>query len=113
MAVAGQQYRDLHNAQQLQVVDVETQPGVRCQQLTRPIASVGEIPGGWPLLTVLMLATPARIAGCQEVWCCVRRRRLPMKFFMRRSCAGVRNIFNVGGAYIAAMAFGTESWRSR
>ncbi|OSC76899.1 ATP phosphoribosyltransferase [Klebsiella pneumoniae] len=62
-----------HNAQQLQAVDVETLPGVRCQQVTRPIASVGlYIPGGSaPLFsTVLMLATPARIAGCQQVVLC-------------------------------------------
>lgn len=73
MAVAVNNIETFHNAQQLQVVDVETQRGVRCQQLTRPIASVGlYIPGGSaPLFsTVLMLATPARIAGCQEVVLC-------------------------------------------
>ena len=66
MAVAVQNIETFHNAQKLQAVDVETLPGVRCQQVTRPIASVGlYIPGGSaPLFsTVLMLATPARIAG--------------------------------------------------
>ena len=69
MAVAVKNIETFHNAQRLQAVDVETLPGVRCQQVTRPIASVGlYIPGGSaPLFsTVLMLATPARIAGCQH-----------------------------------------------
>ncbi len=73
MAVAVKNIETFHNAQQLQAVDVETLPGVRCQQVTRPIASVGlYIPGGSaPLFsTVLMLATPARIAGCQQVVLC-------------------------------------------
>lgn len=73
MAVAVQNIETFHNAQKLQAVDVETLPGVRCQQVTRPIASVGlYIPGGSaPLFsTVLMLATPARIAGCQQVVLC-------------------------------------------
>lgn len=62
-----------HRAQQLSVVDVETMPGVRCRQVTRPVASVGPyIPGGSAPLpsTVLMLATPARIAGCRRVILC-------------------------------------------
>ena len=65
MAVAVKNIETFHNAQQLPVVDIETQPGVRCQQVTRPVNSVGlYIPGGSaPLFsTVLMLATPARIA---------------------------------------------------
>jgi len=66
MAHAVRNINTFHQAQKLAVVDIETQPGVRCQQLTRPIQSVGlYIPGGSaPLVsTVLMLATPARIAG--------------------------------------------------
>ena len=66
MAVAVKNIDTFHTAQKLQAVDVETLPGVRCQQVTRPVASVGlYIPGGSaPLFsTVLMLATPARIAG--------------------------------------------------
>ncbi|STW49723.1 histidinol dehydrogenase [Klebsiella pneumoniae] len=64
-------------------------PGVRCQQVTRPIASVGlYIPGGSaPLFsTVLMLATPARIAGCQQMVLCSPP-RLPMRSSMPHSCA--------------------------
>ena len=112
MAVAVNNIETFHNAQRLQVVDVETQPGVRCQQLTRPIASVGlYIPGGSaPLFsTVLMLATPARIAGCQEVVLCSPPPIADEILYAAQLC-GVRNIFNVGGAQaIAAMAFGTES----
>lgn len=69
MAVAVKNIDTFHTAQKLQTVDIETLPGVRCQQVTRPIVSVGlYIPGGSaPLFsTVLMLATPARIAGCQK-----------------------------------------------
>ena len=70
MAVAVNNIETFHNAQKLPPVDIETQPGVRCQQVTRPVNSVGlYIPGGSaPLFsTVLMLATPARIAGCSAV----------------------------------------------
>ncbi len=73
MAVAVKNIETFHTAQKLPPVDVETQPGVRCQQVTSPVASVGlYIPGGSaPLFsTVLMLATPARIAGCKKVVLC-------------------------------------------
>lgn len=73
MAVAVKNIETFHTAQKLPPVDVETQPGVRCQQVTRPVASVGlYIPGGSaPLFsTVLMLATPASIAGCKKVVLC-------------------------------------------
>jgi histidinol dehydrogenase (EC 1.1.1.23) len=92
MAVAVKNIDTFHTAQKLQAVDVETLPGVRCQQVTRPVASVGlYIPGGSaPLFsTVLMLATPARIAGCQ-MWCSALRHRSPMRSCMRRSCAACR-----------------------
>ncbi|MDU2496479.1 MAG: histidinol dehydrogenase [Klebsiella grimontii] len=112
MAVAVKNIETFHNAQQLQAVDVETLPGVRCQQVTRPIASVGlYIPGGSaPLFsTVLMLATPARIAGCQQVVLCSPPPIADEILYAAQLC-GVRNIFNVGGAQaIAALAFGTES----
>ncbi len=92
MAVAVKNIETFHNAQKLPAVDVETQPGVRCQQVTRPVASVGlYIPGGSaPLFsTVLMLATPARIAGCKK-WCCARHHLSRMKSFTLRSCAAYR-----------------------
>ncbi|SLM63006.1 MULTISPECIES: histidinol dehydrogenase [Dickeya] len=101
-----------HNAQKLPTVDVETQPGVRCQQLTRPIANVGlYIPGGSaPLLsTVLMLATPAHIAGCQRVILCSPPPIADEILYAAQLC-GVQEVFQLGGAQaIAAMAFGTDS----
>lgn len=112
MAVAVKNNETFHNAQQLQAVDVETLPGVRCQQVTRPIASVGlYIPGGSaPLFsTVLMLATPARIAGCQQVVLCSPPPIADEILYAAQLC-GVKTIFNVGGAQaIAALALGTES----
>ncbi|WP_159870307.1 MULTISPECIES: histidinol dehydrogenase [unclassified Raoultella] len=112
MAVAVRNIETFHNAQQLPGVDVETLPGVRCQQVTRPIASVGlYIPGGSaPLFsTVLMLATPARIAGCLQVVLCSPPPIADEILYAAQLC-GVRNVFNVGGAQaIAALAFGSES----
>ncbi|BDH45260.1 histidinol dehydrogenase [Salmonella enterica subsp. enterica serovar Choleraesuis] len=101
-----------HRAQQLPGVDVETQPGVRCQQVTRPIASVGlYIPGGSaPLFsTVLMLATPARIAGCPQVVLCSPPPIADEILYAAQLC-GITRIYQVGGAQaIGALAFGTES----
>ena len=101
-----------HTAQILPPVDIETQPGVRCQQITRPIASVGlYIPGGSaPLFsTVLMLATPARIAGCKKVVLCSPPPIADEILYAAQLC-GVKEVFNVGGAQaIAALALGTKS----
>lgn len=112
MAVAVSNIDTFHQAQKLPGVDVETQPGVRCQQVTRPVASVGlYIPGGSaPLFsTVLMLATPARIAGCPRVVLCSPPPIADEILYAAQLC-GVQEIFNVGGAQaIAALAFGTES----
>ena len=116
MAVAVKNIETFHNAQQLQAVDVETLPGVRCQQVTRPIASVGlYIPGGSaPLFsTVLMLAVPARVAGCPEVVLCTPARpdgTIAPEILYAADLCGVDRIFSVGGAQaVAAMAYGTES----
>ena len=112
MAVAVKNIETFHTAQKLPPVDVETQPGVRCQQVTRPVASVGlYIPGGSaPLFsTVLMLATPARIAGCKKVVLCSPPPIADEILYAAQLC-GVQDVFNVGGAQaIAALAFGTES----
>jgi len=85
---------------------------VRCQQLTRPIQSVGlYIPGGSaPLVsTVLMLATPARIAGCQKVVLCSPPPIADEILYAAQLC-GVEEVYQLGGAQaIAALAFGTES----
>ncbi len=112
MAVAVSNIETFHNAQRLPPVDVETQPGVRCQQVTRPIDSVGlYIPGGSaPLFsTVLMLATPAHIAGCRRVILCSPPPIADEILYAAQLC-GVQEVFQLGGAQaIAAMAFGTES----
>lgn len=112
MAVAVRNIDTFHNAQKLPPVDIETQPGVRCQQLTRPIDAVGlYIPGGSAPLpsTVLMLATPARIAGCRRVVLCSPPPVAPEILYAAQLC-GIQEVFQLGGAQaIAAMAFGTES----
>lgn len=112
MADAMANIETFHNAQILPPVDVETQPGVRCQQITRPVKSVGlYIPGGSaPLFsTVLMLATPARIAGCGRVVLCSPPPIADEILYVAQLC-GVQEVFQVGGAQaIAALAFGTES----
>lgn len=105
-----------HSAQKMEPIWVETMPGVSCEQRSVAIGSVGlYIPGGSaPLFsTVLMLAVPARIAGCREIVLCTPPRKdgtvAPEILWTAQLC-GVMRIFKVGGAQaIAAMAFGTES----
>lgn len=105
-----------HKAQFPAPVECETMPGVTCMQRAVPIRRVGlYIPGGRaPLFsTVLMLALPARIAGCNEIVLCTPENGehgiSPEILFAAYLC-GVDKIFRVGGAQaIAAMAFGTES----
>lgn len=101
-----------HQAQVRQTITVETMPGIKCQQVTRPIESVGlYIPGGSaPLLsTVLMLATPAKIAGCKKVILCSPPPIADEILYAAELC-GVSEVYQLGGAQaIAAMAFGSES----
>ena len=105
-----------HAAQRFEGRKVETQPGVTCWQKAVPIEKVGlYIPGGTaPLFsTVLMLAVPAKIAGCGEIVLCTPPGRdgkvHPAVLFAAR-VAGVDRIFKAGGIQaIAAMAYGTES----
>lgn len=105
-----------HRAQIPHEVDVTTTKGVRCVQRAVPIQRVGlYIPGGRaPLFsTVLMLAIPARIAGCREIILCtpegVDKPIAPEILYAARHC-GVNRIFRIGGSQaIAAMALGTES----
>ncbi len=97
-------------------VALETAPGVYCEQRTLPIRRVGlYVPGGQaPLFsTVLMLAVPAAVAGCDEVVLCTPPGKdgkiNPAILFAAELC-GVRNIYKVGGAQaIAAMTYGTET----
>ncbi len=105
-----------HKAQMMAPVEVETSPGVRCLQRAVPIERVGlYIPGGnSPLFsTVLMLAIPARIAGCREIILCTPPGKdgsvHPAILYAAR-LAGVKHIFKTGGAQaIAAMSAGTGS----
>lgn len=97
-------------------IDVEISKGVRCVQRQLPINTVGlYIPGGRaPLFsTVLMLAIPARIAGCRRRILCTpynaERGIAPEIIYAAKIC-GIDEIYKVGGAQsIAAMAYGTES----
>ncbi|MCR5678966.1 MAG: histidinol dehydrogenase [Prevotella sp.] len=105
-----------HHAQAFMEVRVETRPGVTCWQRSVPIERVGlYIPGGTaPLFsTVLMLATPARIAGCREIVLCTppdREGRVNPAILVAARIAGVNRIFKAGGVQaIGAMAYGTES----
>ncbi|MEG1466217.1 MAG: histidinol dehydrogenase [Hafnia sp.] len=112
MQQAAKNIEKFHVAQILPEVDIETQPGVRCQQVTRPLASVGlYIPGGTaPLLsTVFMLGIPARVAGCQRVVLCSPP-PIADEILYAASLCGITEVFQVGGAQaIAALAFGSES----
>ena len=114
--MARQNIETFHTAQRFTGVPVQTQPGVTCWQKAVPIEKVGlYIPGGTaPLFsTVLMLAVPARIAGCREIVLCTPPGRdgkvHPAVLFAAR-VAGVHKIFKAGGVQaIGAMAYGTES----
>ena len=105
-----------HEAQRYAGIDVETAPGVRCWQRSVAIERVGlYIPGGTaPLFsTVLMLATPARIAGCSEIVLCTPPSRdgsVNPAILVAARIAGVDKVFKAGGVQaIGAMAYGTES----
>ncbi len=105
-----------HMAQREKDVVVETIPGVTCSQRNIPISRVGlYIPGGTaPLFsTVIMLAVPAKLAGCKEVILCTPVNKegkvAPEVLYCAKVC-GVDKVYKVGGpAAIAAMAYGTET----
>ena len=108
--------RMFHESQVFKGRKVETQPGVVCWQKSVAIEKVGlYIPGGTaPLFsTVLMLATPAKIAGCQEIVLCTppgRDGKVNPAILVAARIAGVSKIFKAGGVQaIGAMAYGTES----
>lgn len=105
-----------HEAQKFTPIRVETAPGVICEQRSVPISKVGlYIPGGSaPLFsTVLMLAAPARIAGCQSIVLCTppnKEGKINDAILFASSLTGVSNIYKIGGSQaIAAMAYGTET----
>ena len=114
--LAKQNIETFHAAQRFEGKKVQTQPGVTCWQKAVAIENVVlYIPGGTaPLFsTVLMLAVPARIAGCKEIVLCTppgRDGKVHPAVLFAAKVAGVNRIFKAGGIQaIAAMAYGTES----
>jgi histidinol dehydrogenase len=114
--VAKSNIETFHAAQKMEEPVIETMPGVRCWRRSLPIERVGiYIPGGSaPLFsTVLMLAIPAKLAGCKEIILCTPPNSdgsiHPAILYAAR-LVGVDRLFKVGGAQaIAAMTYGTES----
>ncbi len=121
IVLAHSNIRKFHEAQAFAPVKVETAPGVTCSQRSVPIEKVGlYVPGGTaPLFsTVLMLATPAKIAGCREIVLCTpptyrdEKTQLTIHpaILVAARIAGVSKIFKAGGVQaVGAMAYGTES----
>lgn len=114
--LAHENIKKFHEAQRFRSKKVETQTGVVCWQKSVAIERVGlYIPGGTaPLFsTVLMLATPAKIAGCSEIVLCTppdRQGHVNPAILVAARVAGVSKIFKIGGVQaIGAMAYGTES----
>jgi histidinol dehydrogenase len=105
-----------HRAGMPEPLSVDTAPGLRCEARFLPISPAGlYVPGGSaPLIsTVLMLAVPARIAGCEEVVLCTPpdgEGNVPPAILAAAARCGVKRVFKAGGAQaIAAMGLGTES----
>ncbi len=116
LALAHENIRKFHASQRFEAEKVEVCSGVTCWQKAVPIEKVGlYIPGGTaPLFsTVLMLATPAKIAGCREIVLCTppnREGKVHPAILCAARVAGVSRIFKAGGVQaIGAMAYGTES----
>ena len=116
IVLAHENIHAFHAAQHFEGKKVETRKGVTCWQKSVAIERVGlYIPGGTaPLFsTVLMLATPAKIAGCKEIVLCTppnREGKVNPAILVAARIAGVSKIFKAGGVQaIGAMAYGTES----
>lgn len=116
IVLAHKNIKAFHESQKFEGEKVETAPGVMCWQKSVAIEKVGlYIPGGTaPLFsTVLMLATPAKIAGCKEIVLCTppnREGNVNPAILVAAKVAGVNKIFKAGGVQaIGAMAYGTES----
>jgi histidinol dehydrogenase len=105
-----------HKSQVHDSASCQTSPGIRCWQKSLPIEKVGlYIPGGTaPLIsTVLMLAIPAKLAGCKEVVLCTppgQDGKVHPAILYTADLLGISKVYKVGGAQaIAAMAYGTET----
>lgn len=116
ISLAKQNIETFHSSQRFVGKKVETMNGVTCWQKSVGIEKVGlYIPGGTaPLFsTVLMLAVPAKIAGCKEIVLCTppdKNGNIHPAILFAAQLAGVSKIFKAGGVQaIAAMAYGTES----
>ncbi len=116
IALAQKNIETFHRSQQEEVRKVETAPGVVCWRESRPIGRVGiYIPGGTaPLFsTVLMLAVPAKIAGCSEIVLCTppdEKGEIHPAILYTAWLSGITKVFAAGGIQaIGAMTFGTES----
>ncbi|MEE1963385.1 histidinol dehydrogenase [Allomuricauda taeanensis] len=116
ISLAKSNIEKFHAAQKTTKMEMETMPGVLCWQEKRPIQKVGlYIPGGTaPLFsTILMLAIPAKLAGCSEIVLCTPPDKNgnvnPTILYAAQLC-GVTKIFKVGGIQaVAGMTFGTET----
>jgi len=113
---AKQNIEVFHSAQKTPEIRIEIEPGVNCWQEKKAIEKVGlYIPGGSaPLFsTILMLAVPAKIAGCNEIILCTppdNSGNIPAVVLYTANLCGITSIFKVGGIQaIAGMTFGTES----
>jgi histidinol dehydrogenase len=116
LVIAHNNIAKFHESQKFDGKKIVTVNGVTCWQKSVPIQKVGlYIPGGTaPLFsTVLMLATPAKIAGCPEIVLCTppdKEGRVNPAILAAAKIAGVERIFKIGGVQaIGAMAYGTES----
>ena len=116
LQLAHQNIYTFHAAQRFEGKQCQVTDGVTCWQRAIPIERVGlYIPGGTaPLFsTVLMLATPAKIAGCREIVLCTppnREGKVNPAILVAARIAGVNRIFKIGGVQaIGSMAYGTES----
>ena len=116
IALAKSNIYKFHSAQKTNKIEVETTKGVQCWQEKRPIQKVGlYIPSGTaPLFsTVLMLAIPAQIAGCDEIILCSppdKNGKINPAILYAANLCGVTKIYKVGGIQaIAALTFGTET----
>jgi histidinol dehydrogenase len=114
--LAYENIKTFHLSQVNKYKKIETMPGVTCWQKAVPIEKAGlYIPGGSaPLFsTVLMLAIPAKIAGCSQVILCTppgKDGEVNPVILYAAKLAGVREIYKLGGVQaIGAMAYGTES----
>lgn len=116
LSLAHQNIKRFHEAQRFEGEHIQVAEGVECWQKAVAIERVGlYIPGGTaPLFsTVLMLATPAKIAGCKEIVLCTPPAKdgsVNPAILVAARIAGVSNVYKIGGVQaIGAMAYGTQS----